>query len=267
MLKKVFFWFIAVVITLSVAIYQRLTGPTYPYKGKVLIDGKTIEFKLPRSIEIGSYTKIVVPYLKDYKAFISYKRYKTNDSLTVAELNKEQDNYFIILPDLPPAGKYTYSVFYSNENKTIFLNEKDIIVRYKGKVPSVILILHILFMFGAMVFSNYTGIISLLKSDASYKWALVSVITLIIGGFILGPLMQKYAFNVYWSGFPFDYDLTDNKTLISFLLWLIAIIFYRKNKNTKWFLIASILTLTVYLIPHSIYGSELDFSTGQIKHG
>jgi len=44
-LKKVFIWFIAVVITLLVAIYQRLTGPTYPYKGKVLIDGKTIEFK------------------------------------------------------------------------------------------------------------------------------------------------------------------------------------------------------------------------------
>jgi hypothetical protein len=78
---------------------------------------------------------------------------------------------------------------------------------------------------------------------------------------ILGPLVQKYAFGALWTGFPFGYDLTDNKTLIAFLGWIAAWIAGRKGKPARgWVLGASILLLVVYLIPHSLFGSELDYS-------
>ncbi len=37
---------------------------------------------------------------------------------------------------------------------------------------------------------------------------------LLVGGMILGPVVQKYAFGVFWTGVPWGWDLTDNKTLV-----------------------------------------------------
>jgi hypothetical protein len=83
---------------------------------------------------------------------------------------------------------------------------------------------------------------------------------LIFGGLILGPVVQKYAFDAYWTGFPFGHDLTDNKTAVAFIGWLIAFLMYKKsNQPKRWALFASILLLIVYLIPHSVLGSELDY--------
>jgi hypothetical protein len=49
MKRSVLFWIIAVVVTLISLVYQRITGPTYPVSGKVVINGKTIAYKLNRS--------------------------------------------------------------------------------------------------------------------------------------------------------------------------------------------------------------------------
>ena len=48
-----------------------------------------------------------------------------------------------------------------------------------------------------------------------------TIITLIIGAFILGPLVPWYAFGVWRSGIPFGYDWTDNKVLLELVFWSI----------------------------------------------
>jgi hypothetical protein len=75
---------------------------------------------------------------------------------------------------------------------------------------------------------------------------------------ILGCIVQKYAFGAYWTGVPFGFDLTDNKTLIAFLGWAAATMAVEKNRHPKfWTVTAAILMLAVYAIPHSLFGSEL----------
>lgn len=266
-MKKILFWVIAAIITVAAAVFQRLTGPTYPLKGLITINNETITYKLPRSIEIGSGQKISLPYVNGYNAYISYKRYKTADSVITIPFKQEGSAYVIQLPDLPAAGKYAYSVFYKSNEHTVYLNHTDVVVRYKGHVPSWILILHILFMFGGMLISNYTGILAIGKHSNIHYWAKLTILFIFIGGFILGPIVQKFAFNEFWAGFPFGYDLTDNKVLLSFLVWIIAWLLYKKYHQTRWYLIACIVTFIIYLIPHSLYGSELDFTTGVIRQG
>ncbi len=68
-----------------------------------------------------------------------------------------------------------------------------------------------------------------------------------IGGLILGPLVQKYAFGAYWTGFPLGGDLTDSKTLFAVLVWLAA--FFLRNKSRWWTVAATVLMVAVYLIP------------------
>jgi len=91
--------------------------------------------------------------------------------------------------------------------------------------------------------------------------------TLLLGGFIFGPLMQQYAFGVLWSGVPLGWDLTDNKVVIELVLWIVAVYFNTGNrKGGKWsrrsIAIAGILTFLIYLIPHCLFGSAFDYTTG-----
>ncbi|MGB6865336.1 MAG: hypothetical protein WBE11_06555, partial [Candidatus Aminicenantaceae bacterium] len=139
--------------------------------------------------------------------------------------------------------------------------DESAIIRFKDYVPRTILFPHIIVMFLAMLFSTRAGLEALDKNGNTRKLVIWTTGLLFVGGLILGPLVQKYAFGALWTGFPFGYDLTDNKTLIAFLGWMAALIAGRKGKPARgWVLGASILLFVVYLIPHSLLGSQLDYS-------
>jgi len=166
------------------------------------------------------------------------------------------------LPHQPPAGKLQYKVVLTHQGEeTSLTGEKPVIIRFKGAVPIWLLIPHVIVMFMAMLFSARAGIEALRPKSNPRKLALWTTGILFIGGFILGPLVQKFAFGALWTGFPFGYDLTDNKTLIAFIGWAIALIAGRKGNPARgWVFAAAILLLIVFLIPHSLLGSELDYS-------
>jgi hypothetical protein len=78
------------------------------------------------------------------------------------------------------------------------------------------------------------------------------------GGFLLGPAIQKMAFDAWWTGIPFGHDLTDNKTLIAGVAWITAAWRLRSGESARWaIVIASAATLVVFAIPHSAWGSQI----------
>jgi hypothetical protein len=112
-----------------------------------------------------------------------------------------------------------------------------------------------------MLFSTRTGLEFFNKEPNYKKLSYWTFGLLVLGGLIFGPIVQKYAFGEYWTGFPFGIDLTDNKTLIAAIGWIIALIAIVKTSNPKkWVIFASVLMFIVYLIPHSVLGSELDYN-------
>jgi hypothetical protein len=116
-------------------------------------------------------------------------------------------------------------------------------------------------MFLAMLFSTRAGIEAIRKGRQTYFLSVFTLILLTAGGLFLGPVVQKYAFDAYWTGWPFGHDLTDNKTLIAVIGWLFAVLKLRRNRNARaWAIVAAILLLAVYLVPHSLYGSEIDYT-------
>ena len=84
---------------------------------------------------------------------------------------------------------------------------------------------------------------------------------------IMGPLVQKYAFNELWAGVPYGWDLTDNKTLIAIVAWIIAYFFNRRQESRYWVVAAMVVTMVIFSIPHSLFGSQLDPATGKIIQG
>jgi hypothetical protein len=49
MKRQLLFWFLAIVVTLASAYYQRRTGPTYELTGKVELAGRAVPYVLARS--------------------------------------------------------------------------------------------------------------------------------------------------------------------------------------------------------------------------
>jgi len=262
-MRKTFFWILAVIITLAAAVYQRMTGPTYAYRGKADVGGTEIKFKLPRSAENVKDCEVSVKVpAADVVGTIEYKRYKTEDPWTEIPMDRKDDKLVAFLPKQPMAGKLAYAVLLLKDEKKVSLTGTDpIVIRFKGAVPMAVLIPHVLIMFLAMLFSTRAGMAALDRKSNPRKLALWAAALLFIGGFILGPLVQHFGFGPYWTGFPLGFDLTDNKTLIAMIGWIIALIAGRKGKPARgWVLAAAILLLIVYTIPHSLLGSELDYS-------
>ncbi len=266
--KSTYWWIFSIIFTLSIAYYQRTTGPTYPVRGKVTIENNEYKYKLLTSNDSDKPAKITIKGHEGITGYIEYKKFNTNEELQKISLYFEDGKLIGELPQQPPAGKLVYTVTLNSNDKSYELTDDPIVIRFKGPVPAFVLLPHILFMFLAMLFSTRTGIEALIKGGKTYKYSVFTLILLLLGGMFLGPVVQKYAFGAFWTGWPFGQDLTDNKTLVAFLAWIIAVIRLRKN-NTKggWAIAAAIILLMIYLIPHSMFGSELDYSTGDIGTG
>lgn len=254
---------IAFLITFSAALYQRMTGPTHPLRGTAVLNGTEIAYRIERDPETTSdyELRINIPH-REITGTILYKRHKTDDPWIQTAMTREEDVLVGRLPKQPAAGKLEFKVSLASQGEEISLTgDKPVIIRFKDPVPGILLLPHIIIMFLAMLFSTRAGIEALNPKGNPRKLALWTTGLLLVGGFILGPLVQKFAFGDLWTGFPFGYDLTDNKTLIAMIGWIVALIAGRRGKPARWWVLgASILLMAVFLIPHSLLGSELDYS-------
>jgi hypothetical protein len=265
-IRSFLLWLLAFILMGALAVYQRTTGPTYPVRGKVELKGKPYSYKLLRTQDSDKDAPVELEVPKGTKAIFRYKRFKSHDDWTAIELDEKDGKISTSIPMQPPAGKVIYQLDVFDGEKYIPLTDKPVIIRFKGSVPDLVLVPHIFFMFFAMVFSLRTGLEVLVKGRQTYWMTGVTLLLFLVGGLIMGPIVQKYAFDAYWTGWPFGHDLTDNKTLAAFVFWLIAWIVLRKNReNRLWPAIATVVMLAVYLIPHSVLGSEIDYTESEEK--
>ena len=260
MMKKIGYWWVAIGITLALSIYQRMTGPTHPKKVDIELNGEDYRVKLPRS----GVQKDEVICLKDWpadvKAQMHYRRYPTAEAYTTVDFVRTDNAWHAALPVQPIAGKLEYYLTIDGKD---YLKDEPVIIRFRNDVPAYILIPHILLMFGAMLFAVYTLMMVTMRMDYS-KWLKITVATLFVGGFVFGPLVQHAAFGPWWTGFPYGTDLTDNKTLISFLFFLAALATL-KWKYNKWVVgLAVLVMIAVFTIPHSAFGSEYDYEKQEL---
>lgn len=285
-MKKFLLWLLAFLITITAAIYQRKTGPTYPKRITVSANDSVYELKLVRSLDLSERPQVRLK-INDttVKATLWFKKFKSSDEYIAVPFSyhiypiksfimnrvfkiNEEKGFYADVPQQPAAGKIQYYIELTDSKGTqVLQKESPVVIRFKGTVPSSILTPHILIMFLAMLFSTAAGLLAAAKVPSYKKYGIWTLIFLTAGGMILGPLVQKYAFGQLWTGIPFGWDLTDNKTLIAFAFWILAVIMNRKKEKPFYTILAAIVLLLVYSIPHSMFGSELDYSTGQVTQG
>ncbi len=255
-------WVVAVVATLASAVWQRMTGPTYPVRGTVVVDGAAVKMRLTRSHGgPGDQPVRIAAPDPELGGEVAFRRYPTAEAWTVVPLRRSGEWLYAELPHQPPAGKLEYQVHLRRGEAEAVFPPRPAVTRFKGAVPAWLLIPHVLAMFVGMVYSNRAGLEALIRGPEVRRHVLRAVALIFLGGFILGPAVQQAAFGAWWTGVPFGWDLTDNKTLVAGLAWAWAVYRLRRERTARWaVLTASLVTLAVYLIPHSVWGSQLDWA-------
>ncbi|MFW5644268.1 MAG: hypothetical protein ACOCZL_00005 [Bacteroidota bacterium] len=268
--KKILFWIIALILTAAIAVYQRMTGPTHPESFKFQVHDKEYKIRLPRS-QNGTSDAMIRLNIQDagIGGELYFRRLNTEEPWDTINFHRENQELVAWLPGQPPAGKLEYGIKLRDKNgEILFQTPENIIIRFKDVVPGFALLPHVLFIFTAMLLSNLTGLLAVANLPSYKLYTFLTLLFFLFGGMIMGPVVQKYAFGEYWTGFPFGKDLTDNKALLAFIFWIIAWLGNRKNKQRRYLvIIAAIINLVISLIPHSLMGSELDYASGEIKTG
>ncbi len=256
-------------LTLVFTVYMRVAGPNHPHRFKLSIDGIEYKLKLPKTwttdtpfelnFELGN---------TDVSAVLHYRLYPGERPWETVPMLRENGNLIAELPILPTAGKYAYWVSFDYQGEVQYIKrDKPMIIRYNDPVPGPVLLAHVLSMVIATFFSWMVTLLTIRNHRSFKKYTFLSLFFLTLGGMILGPIVQKYAFGEYWTGVPFGMDLTDNKTLIVWLVFLYAVIANIRKNRPFAALVASVLFIIINLIPHSMFGSELDPETGKIIQG
>jgi len=234
--------------------------------------GDEFRYRLPRTHGgPGGLDVSISPPDSVRRASLEWRRFPTDDPWKTVTMERDPAGWFTAsVPHQPPAGKVEYRIRFDDAGAEFVLPENEAVVaRFRADVPAWVLIPHILAMFGSMLVAT-RALLEVLRPTTPdpRRSVLVAMGLLVVGGLFLGPVVQKFAFGAYWTGWPLGHDLTDNKTLIAFLAWLPAAILALGGRRLWTAVIVGwIVMMGVFLIPHSFRGSEMDWSEGEIKTG
>jgi hypothetical protein len=255
-------WIVAFVLTLVAAVYQRMTGPSYPVRGSVTLGGQTYQLRLART-HVATEDQVVTIEIPDQavQGDVKWRRFPTNEPYQTIPLVRKDRLLEAALPKQPAAAKLEYQVLLHRGVEQQLFPPRPAVTRFKNPESLYVLIPHILAMFVAMLLSTRAGFAALTGAGTTVLTYL-TLCFLLAGGFVLGPVMQKQAFGAWWTGVPFGFDLTDNKTLIAVAAWAFAAWQVRARRASARLAVigAAVATLVVFAIPHSVWGSQIDWN-------
>ena len=259
--RSVVWWVVAIVATLASARWQRMSGPTYPVSGELALGAERVAVELKRTHGGDGDLQVLLAADPEVRGEIALRRYPTAEAW--ADLPMTRDGEWLVgwLPHQPPAGKLEYQVRLTRGAESATFPPRPAVTRFKGDVPAAVLIPHIFAMFFGMLLSSRAGLEALAAAGKPATLARLTLLLIGVGGFILGPAVQKYAFDAWWTGVPFGWDLTDNKTLLAGIAWAWAVWRLRGGRSARGAVVlAALVTLVVFAIPHSAWGSQLDWN-------
>ncbi len=262
--RSILLWGAAFAIAVTLGVFQRMTGPTYPRSVEVPAGAGSLELVLPRTHGGDGGLRIVVPRHGEVSGGrVLWRRYPTAEPWRTEALRPGERGIEAVIPHQPPAGKVEYRlVLDTSAGPRSVPAAGTVVARFRGDVPASVLIPHILIMFASMLLATSAVLVLLFDRERRARGRiLLAMATLVVGGLILGPAVQWHAFGAWWTGWPLGTDLTDNKTLLAVIAWLPATILALARRRTTTAAVAGwLVMMAVFLIPHSLGGSEIDWS-------
>jgi hypothetical protein len=254
MKRSAWLWTLALVLTLASARWQRVSGPTYPLSGRAALGGTGVEYLLHRThAGPGDETVQLGGLPADVAGTLEWKPVGSQDAWARVPMRRDGDALAGALPHQPPAGRLWYRVRLVRGAETLLVPpDRPAAIRFRGKVAAAVLVPHIVLMFLAMLFSTRAGLEAFRPRPRLRSLARWTVATMLVGGIVLGVFVTHDAFGEWWTGFPVGHDITDSKTLLALVVWLVAALAVGRSRlDRAWVVLAALVTLVIFAIPHS----------------
>lgn len=274
-LKITGLWIAAILIAYGIFKLQKVTGPTNPYKGSYQYTQSDYHFELLRSAENLSDARVEIKAPEKSTGKLYYQRYHSDEPWGAVNLQYSNGVLFGYIPKQPAAGKVEYYLVINLPNRLVRVPEaQNVVMRFKGHVPAWLLVPHIILMVLSILLVIKSFLDTLCSLPSQTRNFTLGTYSMILGGLVFGPIVQKLAFGAYWTGWPFGGDWTDSK--VGFMVAILLIANYliwnkRTAKATRVIkaaiIVATLAMLVIYVIPHSFRGSSLDYKSGIVKTG
>lgn len=252
-------------VTVTLAAFQRFTGPTHPVRGATEAGGTQVTYRLPRAHAGDSDLRIAIDAPAGVTGTLEWRRWPTDDPWSVVVLKRDNGRLTAAVPHQPAGGKVEYRLLLRSSSGDLDVAvpaDESVVARFRTSVPAGLLLPHVLAMFTAMLLATRSVLeVATTPGRGPRRLVLGTMVLLAVGGLMLGPLVQRAAFGALWTGWPYGTDLTDNKTAIAVLAWLPAtIVAWRGRRDLRWPVILGwIVMMGVFLIPHSMRGTQIDW--------
>ncbi|MBN1885330.1 MAG: hypothetical protein JW876_07405 [Candidatus Krumholzibacteriota bacterium] len=145
-------------------------------------------------------------------------------------------------------------------------------IKYEGIYSTTVLVLHMIFMFAAFftMAMCLLGALAVLRGTEGKNFTVVMsrwvMFFTFVGGWPLGMILNQQAYGVAWEGFPFGWDVTDNKTQIMLVCWILTILlargsFFGRGERSDpvsprvfaaAVVAAFVISMGLFLVPHSL---------------
>jgi hypothetical protein len=257
-------WALAIAFTLVCAVFQRVTGPSHPVLGSLETASGAVHYKLPRSAISGQELRISLRHVPaGITAQLAWRPRGWESDYTYVPLQRDGDSLSVGIDSLPPGVKIEYNIVLATGQGSVSLPQGgDVVLRFRGDVPGWALLAHILVLVLAIAFGARTLLEAIFHGPGVRPLAWTAFACITLGGMLLGPLVQWYAFGAWWTGIPFGWDLTDNKTLFMLLCWIGVLIAVQRHRemtrgSRRMIIVGAVVMFIVYLIPHSMFGTEV----------
>jgi hypothetical protein len=258
---SVILWVAALAIMLAAAAWQRRSGPSHPKRGEAVIAGQNVSYGFHRRGISGEPFRVSIPAPSEVTGNVRWRRYPSEEPFGTLTMVRDDGGLFALLPTQPPAGKLEYSlVLVGPDGFTRLPEDGPVVMRFRGHVPLAVLVPHVTIVFLSMLVGIRAALGALWARPETFALSKATLAGVTVGGMILGPIVQKFAFDAFWTGWPLGRDLTDNKTVVLWLAWVVAILAVRAAKDvTDRFartlvVAAAVVMIVVYLVPQSLRG-------------
>lgn len=260
---------------------RRLTDPTKPINYIYPVDDD--QYSGRKHFLTGSFWS-TSDEIASIKVFYKQKE-ETSFRESVMQRVKDGHTYVDEIESLPKGKRFFYYIeakTTKGEIERIPPNAPQIPllwVTFEGRPNLYLLVLHIILVVGAIFFlihALYFGLIVLTQGSPNglvgpvlkkfYDSIFIGWLSFTIGTVPLGYYVAYVAFGTGWGGIPIGNDITDNKTLLMVIYWGILLLLRldipRKRESLRrvsnkgfvfLFLLGILITIIVYMIPHSIF--------------
>ncbi|MFZ5979849.1 MAG: hypothetical protein ACOYVF_04395 [Candidatus Zixiibacteriota bacterium] len=218
-------------------------------------------------------------FLSSEMEHYTQRKQKPYTEIPMAQLDSAAHTYASVVTAGPRGGRLYYYfevIDAAGKTRATFKppDGKPFLLKYIGRVPIWIVVLHITFLFATVFCVSMATVntFAAMSSGKSLRPAMVFIFWAVLFTFLgmipFGIPMNYYAFDVTWEAVPFGTDATDNKTQLIFFYLLFVLLAGWKSfrgkgrdiyppKTLAIFTVGAFFVMMfIYLIPHSIQFSE-----------